>query len=68
MDANRQALDSLMDHPQWPVVIALLRERRETWIDDTKDSRVYGDHAELVHVNARVAEIDHWLKEFSRAE
>lgn len=68
MDENRQALDSLMEHPFWPVVITMLKSRRETWMEDTKDSRVYQSHPELVHVNARIAEIDHWLKEFSRPE
>lgn len=60
--ADRLALASLMEHGHWPAFEAIIRERRAQWQADIRDPRVYQSHAELVHVNARVAECD-WLLE-----
>lgn len=56
-----QALTAFVSLPQWPDLEDVFASRREQWVQDTKSAAVYRDHAELVHVNARIAECDYWL-------
>jgi len=55
------AVSALRSTPYWAEIILAIKERREMWIRDTRIANVYQAHSELVHVTARVAELDHWL-------
>lgn len=63
--AIQLSVSSLMENGHWPKFESMIRERREQWISDSRDPRIYQSHAELVHVNARVAECDWLLDLFS---
>jgi hypothetical protein len=56
------AITALMGSPHWEVFEAAIKDRRESWIKDTRTPPVYQNHAELVNTTARVAECD-WLLE-----
>jgi hypothetical protein len=59
------AVTSLAQNPHWPAFVAALEARRDQWKADARDARVYHNHAELVQVTARMAELDHWLELFT---
>lgn len=63
----RIAVTAMTSLPQWPAFVEAFMARREQWLDDTKGPQVYRDHAELAHVTARIAELDHWIELFESA-
>ena len=56
------AIASLKGSPHWPALVKAVRERRESWITDTRAPLVYQNHAELATVAAKIAELDYWLE------
>jgi hypothetical protein len=56
------AVDSLKTSPYWPELIGLIRDRRESWIRDSRLPNVYHNHAELAATMAHTAELDDWLE------
>ena len=58
------ALIELRGSPHWPVLLGFLKERRESWIADSRITSVYQNHSELVHVTARISELDHLITLF----
>lgn len=61
------ALSGLSSVAGWDEMVKAFTDRREEWVRDSRDPKVYGNHAELVHVNARIAECDYWLETFHDA-
>lgn len=58
----KAAVKALMESEYWPVFEQAILSRREGWIKDTRDPRVYQNQSELSSVMAHVAEAD-WLLE-----
>ena len=59
------AISALRSTPYWSVILDSMKDRRESWIVDSRLSNVYQNHAELVHVTARIAELDHLIQTFT---
>ena len=63
-DENKRlmlAFKTLRDDEHFKVIVAEMKARRDGWRTDTRTPAVYQNHAELVMVTARAAELDHWL-------
>lgn len=58
----KAAVKALSESEFFPVLEQAIRARREDWIKDTRDPRVYQNQSELSSVMAHVAEAD-WLLE-----
>lgn len=59
-EQERIAIRSMLASEFWPVVENMLKRERNIWLEMTRDSVIYQNHAELTSACARVAEVD-WI-------